>query len=279
MFGVYMVLFRIFSIVFTQLDKTLIGIWIGTSALTFYLVPQSVAQIVHEVNAKLMQIVFPMASEFSAMKDHDKIAQLFYRAANLSLVIGLGIAIPIMACASPLLSIWMSPDFAQKSSFVLVLLTASFLLTGLTAMPTSLLGGMGYPQFIPIGAMISGLTGAGLYVFLIKPFGINGAALAKLVGIFITVVFYYISCKFIARVSFFRFIKTTLLPLGIAVLLGICFFVTVTPLIKHLWELAVFGFIISLLYYSVCWTVGVFDQQEKQKLLTFLQKMVVIKKN
>jgi O-antigen/teichoic acid export membrane protein len=274
MFGIYMVLFRIFSIIFSQLDKTLIGIWIGTSALTFYLVPQSVAQIVHDVNAKLMQFIFPMASEFSASKEHNKLLQLFYRGANLSLVIGAGIAIPIIACASPLLSLWMSPEFAQKSTTVLMLLAATFFLSGLTAMPTSLLGGLGYPQIIPIGAMISGVVGTGLYLFLIKPFGINGAALAKLISIFITVVFYLIACKYIMKISIFRFFKIALPPIGIAILMGIYFFTTATPFIKHFWQLLAFGSFASLLYYSICWVVGVFDNNEKQTLLAFLRKRI-----
>ena len=207
-FSAYLIIFRIFSIICSQLDKTLIGVWIGTAALTFYVVPQSVAQVVHEINAKLMQIIFPMASEFSAAKEHDKILRLFYRSANLSIVIGAGIAIPIIAYAHPLLALWMSPEFAQKSTTVLTLMTFTFLLTGLTAMPTAFLGGMGYPIFIPMGAVVSGTTSAALYLLLIKPFGINGAALAKFISMILLVTFYFIICKIKVGFSLQRFFKT-----------------------------------------------------------------------
>jgi O-antigen/teichoic acid export membrane protein len=277
LFGAYMFLFQIFSICFSQLDKTFLGILIGAAAVTYYIVPQSLACVVHDINARLMQMVFPMASEFSARKDFEKISQLFYRGANLSIVIGIGIGVPIIFFASELLSFWMTPEFAGHSTLVLRLLVLVFFMTGLTAMPTSILGGLGYPKYIPLGSFVAGISGIVFYALLIKPFGIIGAAAAKCISIFITDIYYAIVCKKKIRgVSFLRlsilFAKPLLASLLVIASLSI---MTMLWKIHSLFQIFLYSGVGCILYAGCVWFGGMLQPAEKVRITDFFQKVVV----
>jgi O-antigen/teichoic acid export membrane protein len=266
LFGLYMVLFRVFAILFAQLDRTLIGAWLGAAALTFYLVPQSIASIVHEINAKLMQIVFPMASELSAAMEKEKIKRLFLRGANLSVVMGLGVAVPLAALAKPLLQFWMSPEFAHKSMLVMQLLVLTYFLTGLMAMPTGILAGIGSPQQVPVGAIVSGISGLILYAFLIKPFGINGAAFAKLLSSAFMALYYLVACRLLLRVSLTELGIITFRPIGIALVIWLPLFL-ISPQVSSLGVTLIYAGLSTVVYFIVCWFLGVFEAEEKRSLM------------
>ncbi len=273
-FGFYMVLFRIFGIIFTQLDRTLIGIWLGTAALTFYLVPHQIASMVHQVNAKMMQIVFPMASEFSAAMDQGKVRRLFLRGTNLSVVAGLGIAVPVVALARPLLQFWLSPEFAEKSTVVLSILAVTYLLMGLTAVTTSVLGGIGYPQLVTIGSATSGISALLSYWLLIKLWGINGAALATTLGMVITIVYYLVACKWLVGVSLLTLARTVFRPLLIALAIGVPTLQFVAPRIDSLRGVLVAAALVAGVYGLACWFLDVFDSEEKRSLLKLVGRFV-----
>ena len=265
-FGMYMVAFRIFSLLFAQLDSLLIGMWIGPIAITFYMVPMQVAQIVHGVNGKMMQIIFPMVSELSVMGDKKNIDRIFVRGLNLCLVIGLAVAVPLAAVTEPLLRFWMSPEIARQSTIVMELLVLTFLFAGLTAHITSFLGGINYPQLVTLGSVISGFSGLIFYTLLIKLFGINGAAFAKFLSIIITIFYYLAVCRCVGKVYLIFFARTTLRPFGIAIVVGSLSYWLLVPQAINLWATILIAICICSVFCLACWFLGVFDTQEKQSL-------------
>lgn len=266
MFGLYMVGFRIFALLFAQLDSMLIGAWIGTAAVTFYIVPQQVAQVVHGINGKMMQVVFPMASEFSAKGDAQRMERLFVRGFNLSLVIGFAIAVPLAVVGGPLLTYWVSPEMAKNSTLVLELLIVTFFLGGLTAMPTNILCGINHPKYITIGAMVSGLLGLALYFLLIKPFGIAGVAAGKALSVAITVIYYLMICHIKSGYSIRTVFLDSLRTFGLAVAVGLPAYLFLAPLTRNLFEVFLLASVVGLTYCAACWCFGVIDSDEKRSL-------------
>lgn len=266
MFGIYMVAFRVFALLFAQLDSVLIGAWLGTAAVTFYIVPQQVAQVVHGLNGKMMQIIFPMASELSSKGDSDRIDRLFVRSFNLSVFIGLAIAVPLAVVAGPLLRYWVSPEMAQHSTMVLELLLTTFFLSGLTAMPSNILGGVNSPQYTAIGAMLSGVFGVIFYFLLIKPFGINGVAAGKVISVAITVAYYMVICHKKSRYSWSKVLREASKTLSLALAIGLPAYYFLSSLPGNLVEVLLLAGAVSALYCLACWFSGVFDEAEKRSL-------------
>lgn len=266
MFGIYMVAFRVFALLFAQLDSVLIGAWVGTAAVTFYIVPQQVAQVVHGLNGKMMQIIFPMASEFSSKGDKDRIDRLFVRSFNLSVFIGLAIAVPLAVVGGPLLRYWVSPEMAKNSTAVLELLLVTFFFSGLTAMPTNILGGVNAPQYTTIGAMLSGVFGVIFYFLLIKPFGIAGVAAGKALSVGITVVYYMVVCHKKSRYSWGAVLRESSKTLSLALLIGLPSYYYLSSLPGNLIEVILLAGAVSVLYCLACWFSGVFDAAEKRSL-------------
>ncbi|MCX6053814.1 MAG: oligosaccharide flippase family protein [Chloroflexi bacterium] len=274
-FGLYMVAFRLFSLLFSQLDTLLIGTWISAAAITFYNVPQQVAQLVHSINAKMMQIVFPMACEFSVIGEKQNIERLLLRGLNLSLFLGMVVAIPILVVAQPLLRFWVSLEMAQRSSLVLELLVVTFFLTGLTALTTSFLGGLNYPQFVTIGALVSGLCGLIFYSVLIRPFGIIGAAWSKLLSMIVTIMYYLIVCSSKSGITLLKIGRITIRPLGIGLIVGVLAFKLLLPFVNNMLGVILVSLMTSAIFCVSSWFLGVFDNEEKIILVNLLSRLAI----
>jgi O-antigen/teichoic acid export membrane protein len=256
----------------------MIGAWVGTAALTFYIVPQQVAQLVHGINGKMLQIVAPMASEFSAMDDKLRIERLFLRGFNLSLVIGLSVAVPLFVLGEPLLRFWVSPEMSAQGLLVLQLLIVAFFLAGLTSIPVNILAGINYPQLVTMGAMVSGVFGALSYWILIKPFGISGVAAGKVFGVAVTIVYYLVVCHRKAPYSMTALSRSTLRLALVTALVGVPAYYLVPPLVGSLFTAIVFGLLIFCAYCLVCWVANVFSHEEKASLLSVGNRILKLAK-
>jgi O-antigen/teichoic acid export membrane protein len=275
-FGLYMVGFRMFGLIFGQLDNMLIGVWIGTAAITFYTIPQQIAQMIHGISGKLMQIIFPMASELSAIGDRHNLERMFFRGFNLTSVVGLSVAVPLAVVGEPLLHYWMSPEIAKQSIIVLELLIVGFFLYGFTALTTSYLGGINFPQLVMYGSIVSGVSGLILYVLLIKPFGVNGAAFGKMVSMALTLIYYIAMCSWRSGISVTSVLKILIRPMGIGVLIGSLSYFLAVPFISSLFGVILVAFLTAIVFISVCWILGVFDKNEKNSLIQVISRFISV---
>ena len=269
MFGLYMALFRLFALVFSQTDRLLVGGLLGPGALTFYIIPHQLASFVHQINAKTMQIIFPMASELWAFRERGKLKKLFLRGMNLSFVVGLSVALPLFVLAKAALIFWMSPEIAEKSALPLQILTIMYFLMGLTALPSSVLSGMGFPQVPAIASVITGMSSLLCYWLLINSWGINGVALGSLIGMIMSIVFYGFVSKRLAGISLWALGRVVVRPLIPALLIGFVVERFLVVRVTALWTALVAGILIMLSYSVTCWLSGVLSYEEKRGLLSF----------
>jgi O-antigen/teichoic acid export membrane protein len=216
-YSLYMIGFAVFAIIFSQLDKTLIGIFIGTTAVTFYVIPLSISNINQQVNGKIMQVFFPMASELASMNETEKLQQLFLRALNFGIIIGLCVTIPLVSFSYSILNLWISPEMAIHSQYILILLVFSFLLGGI--IPYNIVAGMGYPKYFTYSAMVSGISGLFFLLIFIKPFGIKGAAFAKLFSMIITMMYYIYFSNNILKIGYLKILKIFIIPFSTSFIL------------------------------------------------------------
>ena len=238
------------------------------------MVPQQLSSVVHQINAKMMQIVFPMASELSATNDKGRIEKLFVRGMNLSFIIGLNIAMPLFVLAKPFLTYWMTPEIANESTVVLQILTIMYFFMGLSALPSGLLIGMGFPQIPTIGAVIGGTSSLILYLPLIRLWGITGAAVGGLVTIIIGSIYFWIVTKRLTRIPLLPLVSNAVRPSLIALVIGVIIAKFVIFEIGTLLSVIVVFLLVMFIYAVTCWFLGVFNSEEKRSLLGLMGRLL-----
>jgi O-antigen/teichoic acid export membrane protein len=134
---------------------------------------------------------------------------------------------------------------------------------------------MGLPKYYTYSAMISGVCGLIFYLLLIKPFGAEGAAAAKLISIVVTVFYYiYISRKHL-DIKAVDLMKIAYPTISIACIIGISFYF-ISDFISNVFYLILFSSIADIIFITFVWIWGIVNEEEKQKILEFLKLKAII---
>lgn len=279
-YSLYMIGFAVFAIIFSQLDKTLIGIFIGTTAVTFYVIPLSISNINQQVNGKITQVFFPLASELASVNETEKLQQLFLRALNLGIIVGLCVTIPLASFSYPILNLWISPEMAIHSQHILILLVFAFLFGGI--IPYNIVAGMGYPKYFTYSAMVSGISSLIFLSILIKPFGITGAALAKLFSMIVTMIYYIHFSNAILKIGYLKILRIFVIPFSTSFIL-ILFSLFYLQDIPSLFVLGLYSAMLVCIFLLAMFLSGQINAKEKDLIFgyyyTFIKRLKSGNKN
>jgi O-antigen/teichoic acid export membrane protein len=186
-FGIFSTLQVIFGVLATQLDRTILGILIGVAAVTIYSIPLAVAMRIHQLCARTLGSVFPFSSDLHAQNRTDQLKRLFLRAQNLNVVLVVMCAVPLLVLTHEILSFWISPDFASKSTIVFRFLVIAYGIYAMNVVTAGITAGLGHPAYNAAFTLIFGLTSLASYFIFIPRWGVNGAGMATLIGAAVSV--------------------------------------------------------------------------------------------
>jgi len=181
-FGSYSLANQIAATIVLQLDRLLIGIWLGTAAVSLYVVPLNLARRIHEFVFRLALVVFPMASELAGTGRISELRQMYVRALNLVTIANTGVVALLLGYAGSIMRIWMGPDFAGDSTLVFALLVVSYYHISLSVVQYFVLNGLGRPRINAISGTFGGVLNIVACLLLIPRWGVNGAALASAIS-------------------------------------------------------------------------------------------------
>jgi O-antigen/teichoic acid export membrane protein len=265
-------LLRLSGLLGTSLDRTLIGVWVGMAAVGVYAVPFLLVNSVGYLIANMFHFTFPMASELSSTNHLDELRTIYTRATRF--IAGLAsVVFPLLLGLGDLfLILWVgSGTTMQAVSVFRLLLLAGYIGTLAVTLTNNLVVGSGHIRAFTVYALSrAGMVSLG-YVLLIRPFGIEGAGLALLLGSIVEVVFLLFTLRHylqIAVSTFFRdaYLRPLLMGAG---LFGLAFLSR--PLATS-WVglIGVVGFL-SLLYIATGFWVGLFGESEKRAVIGLWQ--------
>jgi O-antigen/teichoic acid export membrane protein len=163
----------------TSLDRLVIGSLLTIEAVAFYSAPYEAVNRIGVVPGSLSMVLFPAFSFLDGGGRTEKTEALFARSTKF-LLLSTGPAFILLAFfAGDFLRLWLGPDFAAQSAFVVVVLAAGFFVNTVIAVPNNYLMGIGRVDIAPkyqaaelIG--FTALTWAGA-----KLGGIKGVAVAS----------------------------------------------------------------------------------------------------
>ena len=155
-------------------DRFFVSAAVGVELLPLYAIPQEGLQRLLLIPAAICGALLP---RFAALSTN-QLMDVYHK--NFSLVAWtmLGVCLVVASCSYPLLSFWISQEFASKTLSITIVLTLGIWFNAITMVPYTLIHALGRPKITAIFHLIELI----LYMFalwiLTRFFGLLGAAFA-----------------------------------------------------------------------------------------------------
>jgi O-antigen/teichoic acid export membrane protein len=274
-YGFYSTIHMVFGLIAVQIDRTLLGIWVGTAAVATYSVPLSIANRIHQLCAKALEVVFPIASGLDAQSKSDQLKKLFLRAQNLNTVLVILAATPLLILAHEILMYWISPDFADRASLVFQLLIIAYGLLGLSVVMGAIVAGLGRPEINTAFAVGLGLSNLLGYFLFMPKWGVNGAGLASVFGSALSVpIFLWYINRYFLKLRWIEILSASVSkPLLAGIIVGTALYF-LRPLITSGISLFIVLVAAEAALVGITLLLGVWLADELALILQFWQKFI-----
>ncbi|MEO9884626.1 MAG: flippase [Balneola sp.] len=177
-FGGWITVSTIVSPIMTALDRLIVASKEGMESVAYYSTASEITQRVGVLPSALVSVLFPVFSRNQNFND-DQNSRIYKASFNLMLL-GSGIfAIGFICFGKDFLAIWISEGFANKSYFVLQIITVGALFNFLARIPFSFIQGVGRPDITAKFHIIELPVFLALLFVLTDRYGIIGAAFAS----------------------------------------------------------------------------------------------------
>jgi O-antigen/teichoic acid export membrane protein len=270
-FGMYTLLVIISSAIVLQLDRLLIGTYLGSAYVAFYVVPASIAAGIYNVVANLTGVIFPLCSHLYATGEHDKLRELYMKASKYAVIIVISLATPIIILSTQIMNHWMGLQYSLKSSSVLAILAVSAIFTSLTAIPSYILFGIGMPGTNAKFAMLSATMNICLCLVLIPWLGLSGAAFANLANFVIVILYLATVDRKVMHVGMKGILKEIWLrPLAMGLVQAAAIFYFLAPFIKSTASLLLVILLSIGVYYLASILFKVINTEDKYLFKQYL---------
>ncbi|MDP8265648.1 MAG: oligosaccharide flippase family protein [Candidatus Aceula meridiana] len=178
-FGFFSWIQGIAAALFSQMDRLIIGAFLGTVAVSYYSVASNIARQVHGGVGAATSFLFPLVSSEKEKKNGIILKKLFKRALVFSFVFSFLILISFFLWGRIFLTAWMGASFASNAYVLTLLLLGVYFLLAINVIPHYFLLGFGEVRFVAFTNIMGGVVSTGGIFLLIPALGINGVAIAK----------------------------------------------------------------------------------------------------
>jgi O-antigen/teichoic acid export membrane protein len=200
-FGIFSWLQAVSVVIFSQVDRLILGVSLGASAVAAYALCVQMAQPIYGIAASGLHFLFPylsgrrMTVPLAVLKK--PILKAF--AVNLLLVF-VGTAAALLF-GKPLLKVWIGAEIARSATVVLAPIVWSFALLGLNVTAYYTLLALGHVRTVTLLNLVGGTVMLLGMVWLLPRFGVHGVAMARLSYGSIALLMYYPLARLLSRTS------------------------------------------------------------------------------
>jgi O-antigen/teichoic acid export membrane protein len=190
-YGVFSWLQCFSAVVFEQMDRILVAVFLSTSALAYYTICLQLAQPIHMLAIAAFNFVFPLVSKTREL-GRDGMRSIFAVAVAANITLAAAMAIPLAIFGKAILRIWMGSVVAGHSGALLAVLAAAFGLLAANVAAHYTLFGLGRVRFVSLLSLSSAIAAITLMCFLIPKWQLMGAAVSRLIYAAILIVPYMV---------------------------------------------------------------------------------------
>jgi O-antigen/teichoic acid export membrane protein len=267
------------SNVLSQLDKLVVGIFSGSTAVTYYASSQMIPEKINSTAFSLSVSFFPVFSQSSVSGDKESTKKIFRRGLAMITFIAGGLAVPVVIYKYQLLYYWLGAEIANNAYQTVNFLAATYFLIALAGFYDFFLSGWGRLKFITFISVFTALLDVLFMFILIPDFGIVGAAAAYLISVLPTpfIILYiekkYLNSSFLEAARYYlnRFFRVLL----IATIIYFFSIKLLAPYAKNLIQAIFLGAISLFLYGALYWLAGFIEKEDKNLLKSFLKNYLI----
>lgn len=237
---------------------------LGPAAVTFYVVPMTIAIYVHAFISSLTLVIFPLASEADAKQDAEGLRQIYTRAYKYISMLVVFLCVTVAVGSQRILTNWMGPEFAMRSSRVLVIQAIVFSLIAWGIISWQMSDGCGRPGRNAMLVLSWIIIAVPIMIWLTPVRGIVGMAYGRLASVLTIPIYVLMTERVIFGKCLWSFWRRTGMWLGLAgvVLAASQLFLYAKLPGGWLWFVVTVG-ISGTLYLSVLWTCRYLDRDER----------------
>lgn len=168
------------SMLFSQADRVLVGIFLGPAAAGAYSICTGVAARLNSLASSATLVLVPFASSYQAQGKNPEVAKAYLHLLRLIGCLLAAIGIVLIFWSNHILSIWISPQFAHSYGRVFEILILAYALFSMIAPGYYISFGLGSPAMPALVNICGALLMLTLISLLSPPLGLTGAALANI---------------------------------------------------------------------------------------------------
>ncbi len=177
-FSVYTAMNEVTSSAIYRGDKIIIGALLGTEAVTFYSVSSMLVQMANGLIHFSSQSLMPGISYAQSLLNREMLKGIYKKSVRFALTAGLLINVPLILLGDVFLTLWMGKEFAEKSAYLIPVMSLIFFLKSPALVALWFCNGIGRADMNFMASTTSALLyllGAAL---TIPVFGLMGAAIS-----------------------------------------------------------------------------------------------------
>lgn len=179
-FGLFSWLQTFVGLLTQQADRLLVGLLLGTQAVTYYTVSVQATMPIHGIAGAALQVLFPYLGTRLATTHIGSHRRSLLTAFVCNAAFVIVMALTFTFFGRIFLTHWMGTDFATHATTCLIICAWSFALLGLNVTAYWVLMAMGQVRLLSIVNIAAAAIMLVAIAFFAPRFGVNGAATARL---------------------------------------------------------------------------------------------------
>ncbi len=177
-YGFNMFIESISVLVIGQSAVLVIGAFLSLDAITYFSVATSLKNNALMAFVAVVAVLTPAVSKWEAVGDYAAIQRLFIVATRYGMFMIAPVGLGLLILGRPFLVLWMGPKYADAGYMTLVIASVPLFLSASHMVGARILEGVGKVRPLAIISAVQAAVTVTLCVVLIRPFGIEGVALA-----------------------------------------------------------------------------------------------------
>jgi O-antigen/teichoic acid export membrane protein len=166
--------------------EVLIGMFVGTAAVTPYALARSLVAYLSSLIGAMTQVFHPYASDQHARGNKDAVGKALLVGTKTSLLIALPVGVSFLIIGPAFIGLWVGPQYGHAASVLLAWLTIPQIVWLSQSTGGNVLLGVGKHRFLTFINLATGVSGIAIGLALIPSLGGVGVAAGAAVPILIT---------------------------------------------------------------------------------------------
>ena len=213
-FGIQMQVSKMATFASDKFDEFLLAAFSTLNNVAFFNIANRVIRVGRLFPFQLVVQVAPVAAELNGKGEHEKLQKLYFDTAKYLTFVTIPIYLFIIAFADHIILFWMGVNYGITVHIIRILAISQIANLTLSAPGNSITPNIGIPKYQMVEGVFHLIINVVLSFFLIREYGIVGAAYGNLISTSISSYYvYHKSCSHFQEKKLELFIKTALKPI------------------------------------------------------------------